>query len=112
MVLKVKKERIYSKSWKSPYPAYIDPNARGTGYIIPYIYRIYTAVRHQIPLPGYRVSRVTRVSGIGSPWSPDPAPLPCAHIWVFSPGADHDPIFKIVKFEATAFAHNGDCGFI
>jgi hypothetical protein len=72
MVLKVKKERIYSKSRKSPYPAYIDPNARGTGYIILYAYGIYTAVRHKIPLPGSRVldlgSRVSMVSGL-RPWS-------------------------------------------
>ncbi len=66
MVLKVKKERIYSKSWKSPYPAYIDPNARGTGYIILYAYGIYTAVRHKIPLPGSKV--------LGS-WLFKPAPF-------------------------------------
>ncbi len=69
MVLNFRKEGFYSKSRKSPRHAYIDPNARGTLYIILYAYGIYTAVRHKIPLPGYRVSRVTRVSGLGSPWS-------------------------------------------
>ena len=36
-------------------PPYIDPNARGTQYVIPYAYHIYTAVRHQTPLQGHRV---------------------------------------------------------
>jgi len=72
MALSFRKERIYSKSRKSPGHAYIDPNARGTGYIILYAYGIYTAVRHKIPLPGSRVlglgSRVSMVSGL-RPWS-------------------------------------------
>jgi hypothetical protein len=37
-------------------PPYIDPNARGTQYVIPYAYHIYTTVRHQTPLQGHRVT--------------------------------------------------------
>jgi hypothetical protein len=37
-------------------PPYIDPGARGTQYVIPYAYHIYTAVRHQTPLQGHRVT--------------------------------------------------------
>ena len=59
MWVKVKKEGIYSKQWKSPRHAYIDPNARGTLYIILYAYGIYTAVRHQIPLPLMDLNLVT-----------------------------------------------------
>ena len=51
MGLSFKKERIYSKSTEIAMAPYIDTNARGTGYIILYAYGIYTAVRHQIPLP-------------------------------------------------------------
>lgn len=55
MVLKVRKEEIYSKSTEIAGAPYIDPNARGTGYIIYHIYGIYTAVRHRSPLPGSKV---------------------------------------------------------
>ena len=44
MGVKVKREGIYSKSRKSPHHAHIDPNARGTLYVILHVYGIYTAV--------------------------------------------------------------------
>ena len=67
MALKVKKEGFYSKPRKSPRHAYIDPNARGTGYIILYAYHIYTAVRHQTPYRGQGLwSRVYGIPGLGS----------------------------------------------
>ena len=62
----VRREEIYSKSTEIAMAPYIDPGARGTLYIILYAYHIYTAIRHQIPLPGYKVldlgSRVSMVS--------------------------------------------------
>jgi hypothetical protein len=67
MVLKVKREGFYSKPRKSPRHAYIDPNARGTGYIILYAYHIYMAVRHQTPYRGQGLwSRVYGIPGLGS----------------------------------------------
>ena len=69
----VRKEEIYSKSTSFAMAPYIDPGARGTGYIIPYIYGIYTAVRHRDPLPGSRSKSRSksrsRVSGHPGHWS-------------------------------------------
>ncbi len=127
MVLNFRKEGFYSKSRKSPCHAYIDPNARGTGYIILYAYGIYTAVRHKTPLPGYRVSGlgsrvsrvpITRVTGHQDHWSSGShipglhgslvpmipgslvkpnCQLPCAHIWVFGSGTDHNATLKVIE---------------
>jgi hypothetical protein len=117
MVLNFRKERIYSKSRKSPCHAYIDPNARGTGYIILYAYGIYTAVRHKTPLPGYRVSGlgsrvsrvpITRVTGHQGHWSPGSLVIGFPYPWSpWFPGSHGSRVPGQAQLPVTRHAHLG-----